>query len=130
MLEHFQRDIEAFENRLAPKGDIGEGFALIQKEKMATVKGKARLENMMLSTDSEVEAIIARSMAAFKSIDLILGGVIDLVRGGPYETLVNLAALQGKQNESFRKELIHTRHLIREASTILNDAEIIEKDSL
>jgi len=85
---------------------------------------------MMLSTDSEVEAIINRTMGAFKSIDLILGGVIDLIRGGPYETLVNLAALQGKQNESFRKEMIHTRHLIREASSILTDAEVIEKDSL
>jgi len=129
-LEHMQRDIEAFENRLGIKGDIGEGFSLIQKEKMATVKGKARLENLMLSTDSEVETIINRATAAFKSIDLILGGVIDLIRGGPYETLVNLAALQGKQNEAFRKEMIHTRHLIREASSILSDAEIIEKDSL
>lgn len=129
-LEHMQGDIEVFENRLGTKGDIGEGFALIQKEKMATVKGKARLENLMLSTDSEVEMIINRAMAAFRSIDLILGGIIDLVRGGPYETLVNLAALQGKQNETFRKEMIHSRHLIREVSTILSDAEVIEKDSL
>ena len=129
-LEHEQSIIENFEERLSPKGDLGEGFEIVQREKMATVKGKARLENMMLTTDSETETIIGKAVTAFTSMDLILGGILDVVRGGPYETLVNLASIQGKQNERFRKELTMVRQLIREAFMILGEAEKIEKDSI
>lgn len=129
-LEHELSLIENFEQRLAPKGDLGEGFALIQRDKIATVKGKARLENLMLTTDSEVEAIVSKVVSAFTSIDLILAGIIDVVRGGPYETLVNMASIQGKQNDRFRKELTLVRQLVREASMIVSEAEKIEKESL
>jgi len=129
-LEHEQSIIENFEARLSPKGDIGEGFDLVQREKMATVKGKSRLENMMLTTDSEVETIVGRAVSAFTSMDLILGGILDVVRGGPYETLINLASIQGKQNERFRRDLTMVRQLIREAFMILGEAEKIEKESV
>jgi hypothetical protein len=85
---------------------------------------------MMLTTDSETETIIGKAVTAFTSMDLILGGILDVVRGGPYETLVNLASIQGKQNERFRKELTMVRQLIREAFMILGEAEKIEKESL
>ncbi|HHU36735.1 MAG TPA: hypothetical protein GXZ47_05845 [Treponema sp.] len=129
-LEHGQGLIEGFEQRLSPKGDIGEGFDLVQREKMATVKGKARLDNMMLTTDSEVEMLISQAVTAFNSMDLILGGIIEVVRGGPYETLVNMASIQGKQNEKFRKELTHVRQLIREASLIIIETEKLEKETM
>lgn len=128
ILEHGQGLIEIFEQRLLPSGDIGEGFELVQRERMATVKGKARLENMILTTDSEVEVLISQAVTAFASMDLILGGIIDVVRGGPYETLINMAAIQGKQNEKFRKELTHVRQLLREASFILMETEKLEKE--
>ncbi len=129
-LEHQQSLLQTFESRLSPKGDIGEGFELIQREKIATVKGKARLENLMLTTESETELLISRVVAALRSVDLILTGVIDVVRGGPYETLVNMASIQGKQNERFRKELANVRQIAKEALFILSDAEVIEKESL
>lgn len=128
-LEHQQVIIETFENRLTEKGDIGEGFLLIVRDKIATVKGKARLENLMLTTESEVELMISRTLAAFRSIDLILGGILEVSRGGPYETLSNLAMIQGKRNEQFRKELGSVKHILREASSLLNDIEIVEKES-
>ncbi len=128
-LDHLQQQIEIFENRLSSKGDIGEGFFLISKDGVATIKGKARLENLMLTTESDAEHIISRAKAAFRSIDAILGGVLGVVRGGPYETLVNMAAIQGKQNENYRKELDNVRQIIRNATEILSDAEVIEKEA-
>ena len=129
-LEHQQSLLQTFETRLSPKGDIGEGFELIQRERIATVKGKARLANLMLTTESETELLISRVVAALRSLDLVLSGVIEVVRGGPYETLVNMASIQGKQNERFRKELSTVRQLAKEALFILSDAEVIEKESL
>lgn len=127
-LENLQQQIDIFENRLSSKGDIGEGFSLISKDMAATIKGKARLENLMFTTSSDAEQIISRAKTAFRSIDVILGGILGVVRGGQYETLVNMAAIQGKQNERYRKELENVRRLIRSASELLSDAEVIEKE--
>lgn len=130
VLEHQTQVLDQFEQRLSPQGDIGEGFAFVLNEKMATLKGKARLENLMLTVDSEAEMMINKLQTAFRSIDLILGGILDVVRGGPYETLVNMASIQGKFNEQYRKELAMVRRVIREAQAVLVEAETIEKESL
>lgn len=130
MMEHGMGLIDAFEQRLSPKGDIGEGFELIIREKLATVKGKARIESLMLTAESDAESIISRILTAFTSVDLILGGVLEISRSGPYETLVNMASIQGKQNERFRKDLTQVRQYIREASIIVTEAEKIEKEAL
>ncbi|MCD1655227.1 DUF5312 domain-containing protein [Treponema zuelzerae] len=127
-LEHQQQVLDTFETRLSPKGDIGEGFELIQREKIATVKGKARLENLMLSIESEAEMIAGRVISAFRSMDAILGGVLNVVRGGPYETLINLASIQGKQNDKFRKDLAGVRQLMRDIIEILEEIQRIEKE--
>jgi len=129
-LEHMHQQLETFENRLSPKGDLGEGFILLHAEKGASVKAKARLENLMLNIDFEAEVIIGRAMTAFRSIDTILGGVLGVVRGGAYETLVNMASIQGKFNERYRRELDSVRSLIQGAAGFLSDAEVIEKEVL
>lgn len=129
-LEHQQQQMELFEKRLSPKGDIGEGFMLASKENIASVRGKARLENLMLSVEFESATIVNNVKSAFRSIDAVLGGILAVVRGGPYETLINMAAIQGNQNEKYRKELDSVRQLIRIANEILCDVEIIEKETV
>jgi hypothetical protein len=130
MLEHMQQFLETFETRLSPKGDIGESFALVQKECVASVKGKARLENLMLTVDSDADSIINRALGAFRSLDLLLGGILGLVRGGPYETLINVSAIQGKLNERFRKDLTTVRQLLQDSRDILEESGYLEKDRL
>lgn len=129
-LEHQSRVNETFESRLSPKGDFGEGFEFVQREKMATVKGKARLENLMLAVESELGTMIGRVQSAFRSVDMILGGVLGVVRGAPYETLVNMASIQGKQNERYRKELATVQEILRTGSILISEAELVERDSL
>jgi len=129
-LEHQQQVIEAFETRLSEKGDFGEGFMIIQKERMASIKGKARLENLMLSVELEADAIVNGVLSAFRSVELILGGVLGGVKGGAYETLSNMASIQGKFNERYRKELQYVRQLIQSAVGILAEASVAQKDFL
>lgn len=125
-LEHQQQVLDDFETRLSPKGDLGEGFILVQREKTATVKGKARLENLMLTTDAEAEMIVGKVLSAMRSMDAIIDGILNVIRGGPYETLVNLASIQGKQNEKFRKELGSVRHRMQDIVSILEEIKQIE----
>ncbi len=129
-LDQHQLAIDQFDARLSPKGDIGEGFTLVQSEKMATIKGKARLESLIMTIDSEAENLVSRAALAFRSVDLVLEGVLEVVRGGPYETLVNLATVQGRLNVQFRKDLSHARRIVRDAAVLLAEAETLEKASL
>ena len=114
-----------------PQGDIGEGFAFVLNEKMATLKGKARLENLMLTVDSDAEMMINKLQSAFHSMDLDFGRSSSMSSAAvAYETLVNMASIQGKFNEQYRKELSMVRRVIREAQAVLVEAESIEKESL
>jgi hypothetical protein len=128
-LEHMAQTVDLFEARLSAKGDLGEVFVLLQKEKVATVRGKTRLENLMLTTNSETDMIIGKAISSFRSIDAILGGILSVVRGGPYETLVNLASIQGRANDKYRKDLTVVRQRIQEACQILEEAEVIEREA-
>jgi hypothetical protein len=128
-LEHMAQTVDLFEARLSAKGDLGEVFVLLQKEKVATVRGKTRLENLMLTTNSETDMIIGKAISSFRSIDAILGGILSVVRGGPYETLVNLASIQGRANDKYRKDLAVVRQRIQEACQILEEAEVIEREA-
>lgn len=120
VLEHQKQDIADFEQRLSPKGDLGEGFALALSEKIGTHAGKNRLEHLMANIESETEMLCSKVLSAFQSMDTILGGILDVSRGGPYETLINMAAIQGKQNETFRKDLAAVRFKIQEGIEILS----------
>jgi len=130
VLEHQTQVIEMFERRLSEKGDFGEAFMIVERERMITIKGKARLENLMVSVELEAGGIVNRTLDAFRSIDAILGGVLSVVRGGPYETLANLSSVQGKFNERFRKDLQQVRQLLQTATEILSEASVIEKEIL
>ncbi len=129
VLEHMQQNIEYFENRLGPKGDLGSGFEVVRREKIATTKGKARLDNLVMMLESSADEMIHQLTNAFRTMDQLLGGILAVVRGGPYETLVNLAAIQGKGNEKFRQQLARAREMMNTASALLGDAEVVEKES-
>ncbi len=129
-LEHMRQVIETFEIRCSPKGDIGEGFALVQGERLATITGKARIDNLMLTLNSDAEQIVSLSVSAFRSVDAVLSGILAATRGGPYDTLLNLSTIQGKLNERYRRELSNVLQSVKDACAILADAEVVEKDAL
>ncbi|MBO8451215.1 MAG: hypothetical protein IAA96_08955 [Spirochaetes bacterium] len=119
VLEHQKQDIADFEQRLSPKGDLGEGFSLALTEKMGTHNGKTRLEHLMMTVESEADVFYTKTLSALQSMDSVIGGILDINRGGPYETLANLSVLQGIQNDTFRSDLSSVRAKIQEAIDIL-----------
>jgi hypothetical protein len=128
-LEHMRQVVETFENRCSPKGDIGEGFLLVQGERLATISGKARIDNLMLTLNSDAEQIISLTLSACRSVDAVLSGILAATRGGPYDTLLNLSTVQGKMNERYRKELANVHQMVKGVCTILGEAEVVEKDA-
>ena len=120
-LEHGKQDVAEFESRLAPKGDIGEGFALALAEKKGTLSGKARLERLMATVESDAEGLCTRTLAAMKSLDRVLCGILSVSQDGEYDTLSNLSSIHGTESESFRSEIASVRYRIQECIEIIND---------
>ncbi len=130
VLEHQQQVLEMFERRLSEKGDFGESFMIIDRERMISVKGRVRLENLMVSVELEAIGIVNRVLEAFRSVDSVLGGVLATARGGPYETLANASSIQGNFNERFKKDLAHVRQLVKSAVDLLGEAAAVERETL
>ena len=121
VLEHGKQDIEDFEERLAPDGDIGEGFVLALTEKKGTHSGKARLEHLMSMVESSAETLCTRTLAAMKSLHQVLGGILNLTPGGQYDSLSNLSAIHGTESESFRSDISSVRYKIEEGIAIIDE---------
>ncbi len=119
ILEHDKQDIADFEMRLSPKGDLGEDFALALTEKKGTHSGKTRLEHLMITVETEADSLCTRTLSALQSMDDILGGILNASRGGSYDTLSNLSAIQGVNSESFRADLSSARSKIQECINIM-----------
>ena len=130
VLEHQQQVLEMFERRLSEKGDFGESFMIIDRERMISVKGRVRLENLMVSVEFEAIGIVNRVLEGFRSGDSVLGGVRATARGGPYETLANASSIQGNFNERFKKDLAHVRQLVKSAVDLLGEAAAVERETL
>ncbi|ULQ60501.1 DUF5312 domain-containing protein [Brucepastera parasyntrophica] len=127
-LEHQKQDIANFESRLSPKGDIGGGFFLAHKDHLATMKAKARLENLMLTTENEAEMIVTRVLTAFHTILAILAGILDYSHTSPYDHLINLSSIQGNMNERYRKDLASVRQLIQDTCNLIQEIQAISLD--
>ena len=73
----------------------------------------------MMTVESEADVFYTKTLSALQSMDSVIGGILDINRGGPYETLANLSVLQGIQNDTFRSDLSSVRAKIQEAIDIL-----------
>ena len=120
-LEHCKRDIDEFEMRLAPNGDIGADFALALNEKAGTHSGNTRLKHLMATVESDAESLCTRVINAMKSLDLVLGGILNVSQGGQYDTLSNLSSIQGVESADFRTDIVSVKYKIEECLNIINE---------
>ena len=63
----------------------------------------------MKSLETESAVILGQWCGSARSIQMILNGVISGVRNNRYDTISNLASIQGKNNSDFRKKMIEVQ---------------------
>lgn len=129
VLEHRKGEFEKFENRLSPTGDIGSTFAKIRAEKTATLKNKNQIEGLMHTIESEAKQLIASSIDALKSIELILTGILGGGKTSTYATITNWAVIAGVNNGLFREEVAAAKEQIHTSINLLSLAEKLEAEA-
>ncbi len=127
-LNHQGQNVNLFDDKLSSHGTVGENFEKIMKENIRTIQGKAKIDALMLSLESEANMIVAQFCAACRSMTSVLTGVLSAERNSHYDTLANISSIQGKYNSVFRQELQTVKQTIAQAYEILKDIEMQESE--
>lgn len=125
-MEHQEELIERLNVRLADDGETGLLFEKLKYDNLHTPRGKARLDSLIKSLETESAVILGQWCGAARSIQLILNGVISGVRNNRYDTISNLASIQGKSNSDFRKNMIEVHGGIITALEAIKELETLK----
>jgi hypothetical protein len=88
--------IKEFDHSLAPAGDIGKLWAQAEAEVQSITIRKRKVHSILEEVEGQVEKIISNAYNALALMDKVLNGIASGSQGGKYDTLTNLAKIQGK----------------------------------
>jgi hypothetical protein len=88
--------IKEFDNLLSTAGDIGKLWAQAEAEVQSITIRKRKVHSILEDVETQVEKILSNAYNALASMDKVLSGIAGGSQGGKYDTLTNLAKIQGK----------------------------------
>jgi len=125
-LENQKGNIIKLIESLGDEGTNGILFEKLKNENIHSPRGKAKVDSLIKSIESESHVIIVQWGAAARSIQMIIQGVISGTRNNRYDTISNLSAIQGKDNVNFREKLLEIKNGLAYALEIVKELESIK----
>lgn len=123
---HLATDVSAFVQKLSPTGEFGQFFENARTSEDHSIKMHSRLESALQSAYSEASGISMRFTKAVISITNVLMGVVSENRVGKYDSINNIAAIGGRQNQRFRQQLAEIHDTLNDAESCLKELELFE----
>ena len=115
-----------FGDSLQERGSIGTVFSKLISEHIRTLKGQAMVDGVILNAETTVRDYGKRFCESLKSIEQVLGGVLDDVKEKGYESIQNLNTIKGRENRAFRDSLEETRGVLLQARKIFSEIEPLD----
>ncbi len=125
-MNHLATNVETLVFRFAPQGDIGQVFKEVEEKNERTVKVHSRLENLISSAFSESVMYFSQFNNTVTILANVIEGIISETKVGKYDTLNNIAAIQGRKNQMYRQQLAGVRQLLLSAAECLNSLVALE----
>ena len=125
-MNHLATNVETLVFRFAPQGDIGQVFKEVEEKNERTVKVHSRLENLISSAFSESVMYFSQFNNTVTILANVIEGIISESKVGKYDTLNNIAAIQGRKNQIYRQQLASVRQLLLSAMECLNSLVSLE----
>ena len=123
--------LDALNRRLKSNGDIGIVFQRLENDRSRTLQGQAKAEDMIRSAESDVGSIIYKFGEACRRIDMVLNGIIQVDKvDSRYDSLSNLADIQGKNNSLFIKRLAEAKLSLKNAYELLIELEPLDSPTM
>lgn len=126
MLNHISQTIENINEQLSPRGAYGISFNNVIKESLRTIQGQAKINNLLTTIESEVASLTTQFAEACRVMQYIFTGILSTEKISRYDTLVNIATIQGKTNILFRQKMKETLASFGDALDLIKELETID----
>lgn len=111
--------LKKIDNRLGMEGELGAAYAQARTELSSMQIKKRKVESTIKVAEVEAESILARSNNAIGRMQEILKAILSREARGKYDSLSNLAHIEGKANKEFQKGLETTMYKLEKANYVL-----------
>ncbi|MEI6876764.1 MAG: DUF5312 family protein, partial [Spirochaetota bacterium] len=114
-LLRLHENLVGLDSRMSIDGDIGIAWRQANHEILSLNLKRRKLDTIRRGAEDEAERIIKDSAEAFKCLARIVKGVLKGEAGGRYDSLQNLAFMDGRANREFLRFLEKLRPIIDKA---------------
>lgn len=121
-----EQSILALNAKLAEDGDYYETFENISKEKLRTIQNQSRMDSLILSIETEASMISSKFGSTCREFISILEGILKISLEAKQDTITNLTAIQGTENQVFKANLHNAFNKLVASLELLKDLEGIE----
>lgn len=126
MLNHISQTIENINEQLSPRGAYGISFNTVIKESLRTIQGQNKINNLLITIEKEVSSLTTQFAESCRVMQYIFTGILSTEKNSRYDTLVNIATIQGKTNILFRQKMKETLASFGDALDLLKELETID----
>lgn len=115
-------------DKLKPVGEYGVVFAKSTKDEngMRSLQEQNNLEKTMRDIESDSQSILHRFGDAVREMVSLLDGILGFVKNSKYDTLSNLARIQGHENAVFQATLRDAKNSFEAALNLVRELERVD----
>ena len=113
--------LKRIDSRLSIDGELGAAYTQARTELSSSQIKKRKVESAVKAAETEAEAILSRSNAAIGRMAEILKAIMSREARGRYDSLSNLAHIEGKANKDFQKGLEATMFKLEKANYLITE---------
>ena len=125
-LNHISQTVLNINEQLSPQGAYGISFNNVIKESLRTIQGQTKINNLLITIEKEVVNLTTQFAESCKVMQLIFTGILSTEKNSRYDTLVNIATIQGKTNILFRQKMKDTLTGFGDALDLIKELETID----
>ena len=119
-------DVIVFAGKFSTGGDYALLFDSVKEKGDHTVKAHQRLENAMTAAISEASVFAMTFSTVATQIANVLIGVTSETKNGKYDTINNIAAIEGHQNQVYRHRLAEIVTILFDCCDFIKDLSAID----
>lgn len=126
MLNHIAQTIANINEQLSPRGAYGISFNNVIKDSLRTIQGQSKINNLLTTIEKEVASLTTHFANSCRAMNLIFTGILSLEKNSRYDSLVNIATIQGKTNILFRQQMKDVNVGFGEVLDLIKNLEAID----
>ena len=111
---------------LAPNGSYGEIFSTTNVINERTIQNYSKITSLVATIESEAQTLAVQFKEYADSLCRVLGGILNPSKTSKYDTLANLATVQGGLNDKFRTNLVGMNEDLSTCIQLLGEIQNME----